>query len=105
MPMTDQQLDAAIAARPGRKVTKEQIDSRIMGEDYMVLPNSTVTICNITLENGFSVRGESVCVDEKNFDLEIGRQLARRDAYSKIWQLEGYLLAELRWQDYLRNAN
>jgi Phage protein (N4 Gp49/phage Sf6 gene 66) family len=103
--MTDAQLDKAIAERPYQKVTKEQIDSRIVGEDYLVLPNSTVTICNMKLENGFSVRGESACVDPRNFDLEIGRSLARKDAYSKIWQLEGYLLAELRYQDYLRNKN
>lgn len=92
-------LDAAIAARPYPKVTKEGIEQRISKTDYMVLPNSTVTICNIVLENGFSVRGESACVDSRNFDMEIGRQLAYRDAFSKMWQLEGYLLAERNWKE------
>ena len=95
--MKDSQLEQAIASRPYDKVTKEGIEKRIKASNYMVLPDSTVTICNIVLENGFSVRGESACVDPRNFDMEIGRQLAYRDAFSKLWQLEGYLLAERRW--------
>jgi hypothetical protein len=96
--MNDKELDKAIADRPYPKVTKEGIDARIVKESYTVLPDSTVTICNILLENGFSVRGESACVDPRNFNMEIGQQLAHRDAYSKLWQLEGYLLAEKRFQ-------
>ena len=92
--MNDKELEKAIADKPFPKVTKEGIEARITGTDYMVLPNSTVTICNIKMENGFSVRGESACVDSRNFDMEIGRQIAYRDAFSKLWQLEGYLLAE-----------
>ena len=64
----------------------------------MVLPNSTVTVCNITLENGYSVRGESACVDTRNFNLDIGQNLAFKHAFSKLWELEGYLLAERRFQ-------
>lgn len=96
--MNDQQLDAAIAAQPHEKVTKEGIEARIKTADYMVLPNSTVTICNIVLDNGFSVRGESACVDSRNFNMEIGRQLAYRDAFGKLWAFEGYLLAERRFR-------
>lgn len=95
--MNDAQLDAAIANRPYEKVTKDGIEKRIKDVDYIVLPNSTVTVCNILLENGFSVRGESACVDPRNFDMEIGRQLAYRDAFGKLWSLEGYLLAERRF--------
>lgn len=94
--MNDTQLDAAIAAKPFPKVTKESIEAKIAASDYMVLPNSTVTICSIRMKNGFSVRGESACVDSRNFDMDIGRQIAYRDAFSKLWQLEGYLLAEQR---------
>jgi Phage protein (N4 Gp49/phage Sf6 gene 66) family len=100
--MNDRQLEAAIAARPHDKVTKDGIEKRIKSTDYMVLPNSTVTICSILLENGYSVRGESACVDPRNFDMEIGRQLAYRDAFSKLWPLEGYLLAERRFYESQR---
>ncbi len=96
--MNDQQLDEAIKATPHEKVTQDGIEARIVGTDYMVLPNSTVTIANIRMENGFSVRGESACVDPRNFSMEIGQQIAYRDAFSKLWQLEGYLLAERRFR-------
>jgi len=96
--MNDAQLDKAIAERPYEKVTKDGIEAKIKKTDYMVLPNSTVTICNLVLENGYSVRGESACVDPRNFDMEIGKQLAYRDAFSKMWPLEGYLLAERRFR-------
>lgn len=98
MTMTTEQLDAAIASRPYEKVTKEGMEARISNTDYMVLPNSTVTMCNITLENGYSVRGESACVDARNFNLEIGKNLAYKDAFQKLWALEGYLLAERKFQ-------
>ncbi|MEO9231620.1 MAG: Gp49 family protein [Devosia sp.] len=92
--MDNKQLEEAIEATPYEKVTKESIQAKIAGTDYMIIPNSTVTICSIRMKNGFSVRGESACVDSRNFDVEIGRQIAQRDAFSKLWQLEGYLLAE-----------
>lgn len=95
--MTENELDCAIAALPHEKVTKELIDSRIDKVEYLVLPGSTVTICNIVMVNGFSMRGESACVDERNFNLEIGKALAYKDAYSKIWAYEGYLLAERKY--------
>jgi hypothetical protein len=101
--MNDEKLDAAIAARPYPKVTPESIQERIETEEYIVLPNSTVTLCNITMVNGFSVRGESACVDHRNFDLEIGKKLARKDAFDKLWALEGYLLAEQKYQDFLNS--
>ena len=44
--------------------------------------------------NGFGVRGESACVDPRNFDEAIGRSIAYENAFDKLWQLEGYLLAE-----------
>ena len=99
--MNDVQLEQAIAARPYEKVTKDGIEQRIAATDYMVLPNSTVTICSLTMNNGYSVRGESACVDSRNFDMEIGRQIAYRDAFSKLWALEGYLLAERRFAESL----
>lgn len=96
--MNDQELNEAIAARPAEKVTKESIEARIANVEYMVLPNMMVTLCNIVLVNGFSVRGESACVYPENFDAKIGRELAYRDAFGKLWKFEGYLLAERRFR-------
>lgn len=94
--LTGKVLDEAIAATPHEKVTKASIEAKIAKVDYIVLPDSTVTLCNITLHNGYSVRGESACVDPRNFNVEIGKSLAFKQAFDKLWPLEGYLLAEKR---------
>ena len=94
--LAGENLDKAIAEQPYPKVTKASIEAKIAKVDYLVLPDSTVTLCNITLDNGYSVRGESACVDPRNFNVEIGKGLAYKQAFDKIWPLEGYLLAESR---------
>jgi hypothetical protein len=90
-------LDERIAARPYEKVTKKGIEARIYSTQYHLLPDTSVTICNLILDNGFSVRGESACVDHLNYDRAIGEELAYKNAFNKIWELEGYLLAERRF--------
>ena len=87
-------LDKVIAGQPGEKVTKKDIDEKIDEVGYLIIPNSTVTICSITMKNGFNVIGKSACVDPGNFNKELGEQLAFKDAYRQLWALEGYLLSE-----------
>ena len=94
--LSGETLEKAIAAQPYPKVTKESIEAKIAKVDYLVLPDSTVTLCNITMGNGFSVRGESACVDPRNFNVEIGKGLAYKNAFDRLWAFEGYLLAENR---------
>lgn len=53
---------------------------------------SLLTICVLVLRNGFTVIGTSACASPENFDAEIGRQLARKDAIGNVWPLMGYAL-------------
>lgn len=76
------------------RLTPELIDSVIDGEDYHVFAGSQLTVCCLTLKNGFTVTGESACASPENFNTEIGRKIARENARNKIWMLEGYLLKE-----------
>ncbi len=80
------------------KVTLESIQRKIIGATYTVLPDGRTTVCQLTLENGFTVNGVSACVDRANFDKAKGEHHAHEDAVDKIWQLEGYLLAERMYQ-------
>ena len=96
--LSGEMLEKAIASQPFPKVTKDSIEAKIVKVDYLVLPDSTVTLCNITMQNGFSVRRESACVDARNFNVEIGKGLAHKNAFDKLWAFEGYLLAENRWR-------
>ena len=76
------------------KVTLDGIKAKIKGEAYMVLPDGRTTLCMLELENGYTIKGMSACVDPKEFDETIGRKFALEDAVRQIWPLEGYLLAD-----------
>lgn len=58
----------------------------------------TLTFCVLVLRNGFTVTGESACASPENFNVEIGRKIARENAVQKVWLLEGYLLKERLYQ-------
>lgn len=83
--------------RTDHRVTPEYITSRIQQVAFTVLDGTTVTLCNLTLDNGFSVRGESACVYEEHFDEQVGQKLAYHDALHKLWPLFGFLLAEAKY--------
>jgi len=76
------------------RLTPEDIDAKIKGTTFTKLPSGKCMICEITLQNGFTVRGEASCVSPENFDQEIGEDISFKSARDKIWQLEGYLLQE-----------
>lgn len=80
------------------RITPEIIDATIKNEQYHVFEDSQLTVCCLTLQNGFTVTGESACASPENFDAEIGRRIAKRNARDKIWALEGYLLKDRLFQ-------
>lgn len=76
------------------RLSPDKIDAVIVGEDYHVFPGTTLTVCCLKLRNGFTVTGESAAASPENFDVAIGRKIARSTARDKIWALEGYLLKQ-----------
>lgn len=76
------------------RLTPAMIDAQIVGEQYYVFPGTTMTVCALTLRNGFIVTGESAAASPENFDEEIGRKIARENARNKIWAFEGYSLRD-----------
>lgn len=76
------------------RVKPEDLDSEIIAEDYHVFPGSCLTVCCLTLRNGFTVTGESACASPSNFNAEIGQQIARKNAREKIWPLLGFRLRD-----------
>lgn len=94
--MSEQEIEKEIQAKglTAPRVTPEHIDSVIDGEQYHVFEGSCLTVCCLTLKNGFTVTGESACASPENFNVELGRKIAREKARDKIWALEGYLLRE-----------
>ena len=109
----EQQIEQKIQSKNlnAPRLTPEHIDSKIKSVEYILprdvckrdngvevfdapLPLQTLTFCILTLENGFTVTGESACASPENYDAEIGKEIAYTNAREKIWVLEGYLLKQ-----------
>ena len=78
-------------------VTLQGIRDKIKGATYTLLPNGRTTVCQLTLENGFTVEGQSACVDAATYNQGLGEKYAYEDALNNCWKFEGYLLAEKLW--------
>ncbi len=61
-------------------------------QDKMSL--SLVTFCVLVLKNGFTVTGESSCVDPRVCDAAVGRQAARQSAMRKIASLLAFAMTD-----------
>lgn len=96
IPMSENDIETEIQAKGlnAPRLTPSRIDGLIAGEDYHVFPGTTLTVCALKLRNGFVVTGESAAASPENFDVAIGRKIARANAREKIWALEGYLLRQ-----------
>ena len=92
----DEGIEQLIIAKnlPKPRFTPQMIESLVFYEQYHMFPGTQLTVCCLTLRNGFTVTGESACVHPENFDAEIGRRIARANAVQKIWALEGYRLKQ-----------
>ena len=82
------------------RITPKHITEVIKEVDYYVFPKTQLTICCMTLENGFTVTGESACASPENFNKAIGERISYDMALNKIWMLEGYLLKQLLYDTY-----
>ena len=101
--LTLDQAKAVVATKVHPRVTEESIKSKIMDVSYVDGPK-LLTICIITMMNGFMILGKSAPADARNFDADVGKRYAYDDAFKQIWQFEGYLLRE-RMSEPVANRN
>jgi hypothetical protein len=80
------------------RVTVADMQAKVKSSAYVRLPDSTTTVCQITLENGYTLIGTSACVDPTNYNQAIGEKIAFDNAFEKLWDLEGYLLKQRRFE-------
>ena len=86
------------------KVVPDDLENEIAMTSYINAGHATdsaassslrcLTICILTLKNGFTVLGQSACVDRRNYDKALGEGYARADAVKKLWPLLGFRLAD-----------
>lgn len=96
MSQDEAQIEKEIQAKGlnAPRLNPQMIDDAIVSEQYHVFAGTTMTVCALTLRNGYIVTGESAAASPENFDQAIVRKIARDNARNKIWALEGYLLRE-----------
>ena len=114
--MNDQQIEQEIQAKglTAPRVTPADLEANISSEHYFTAGQGVsgealsrdeqsyqfcyessldlLTFCVLVLKNGFTVTGESACASPENFDAELGRKIARKNAVDKVWPLMGYEL-------------
>lgn len=100
--MNEAEIKTLLDQSPGQRVTEEQIEAKVVRQHFHLFPGTTTIACLLELENGFTVLGKSACADTSNFNPSIGMHFARKDALSKVWELEGYLL---RQKMFLNSSN
>ena len=112
--MNDNQIEQMIQdkGKTAPRITPADIEANIASEHYFTAddgvngasydcvrygtssPLGLLTFCVLVLKNGFTVTGESACASPENYDPEIGRTIARKNAVDKIWPLMGYHLKQ-----------
>ena len=101
--ISDKELELKLTLSPAPRVTKEYMESRIEDVQFVKMHEASrkdnlTTVCTIYLDNGYTVSGESACVNPANYDFDIGKKVAYDNAINKLWPLFGFLLAESQYQ-------
>jgi hypothetical protein len=100
-----EELSAKGATHP--RVSLDDIKDAIAGENYLnvgdavcrcgqddTAPMHLMTLCLLTMRNGFLVIGKSAPASPENFDAEKGKTFAKEDAIRQLWPLMGYSLRD-----------
>lgn len=88
---------------PVPRLTPTYIESLVVLEDYHHFTSTGITICCLTLKNGYSVVAEAACANPQLFDIDTGKKRSKRKALNKLMELEHYLLRQ-RLYEYRTNT-
>lgn len=85
------------------KVTENMVLSKVIKKTFTVMPGRRTVVCEITMQNGFTHRGEaSMLVDGS--DYEMGKVRSLMKAVQAAWPFEAYLVREQLYQQSLRES-
>jgi len=84
-------------------VTPEQVKENMQDVIVRTLVDfgKPTTYVTIRMKNGFTLRESTTCVDPKNYDEEIGKEICLKRLEDKVWFLLGYQLQEELYIDQL----
>ena len=80
----------------GVSIGPEMVDDFIASTETITM-GETTTVVRCVLRNGFDIVESSSCVDPKNYDEKIGKDICMGSIKNKIWELLGFLLQQA-WQ-------
>jgi hypothetical protein len=83
---------------------QDRLLEMIMTEQYHQFEGSTTIVCRIATDSGFSVTGESSCVDPTKFSEEEGRRIALQNALRRLRTMDTYHRMAMRAARHARNA-
>jgi len=94
--MSESEIESEIQSKglDAPRIKPIDLDDEIVAAQYYQFAGTTVTVCCLTLTNGFNVVGESAAASPQNFDEEVGRKVAYAHARDKIWPLLGFRLRD-----------
>lgn len=75
-------------------LTIDDVNKVIKKEQYHHFPGTTMTVCCLELQNGFTVTGESACVNPDDFNEAVGKRYAREMAVGKVFDCEAYMMKQ-----------
>lgn len=90
--------EAAAAVATAPRVRLKDIEDAIGAKEFHT-HQKILTICIVTLKNGFFVVGSSAPASPANFDAELGKKFAYEDCIRQIWRLMGFALKDRLWQE------
>lgn len=89
----DIEKDIKDAGLTAPRVTPDMLNDEVADVEYQVF-HGVLTVCCITMQNGFMVTGESACASPENYDWVIGEKIAFANAKEKMWPLLGFRLKD-----------
>ncbi len=86
-------------------VTPEQVKENMQDVIVRTLVDfdKPTTYVTIRMKNGFTLRESTTCVDPKNYNEEIGKEICLKKLEDKVWLLLGYQLQEELYQSVKHN--
>lgn len=90
--LTIEETKAILETKTAPRVTEASIKDKIATAEYLY--HGLLTICILTMRNGFMVQGVSAPASAANYDKDVGDRYAFDNAFKQLWVLEGYLLRE-----------
>lgn len=91
-PISNEEADAILETRTAPRITRESIEAGIA--DITFFFKGQLTVCVVTMDNGFMCVGKAAPASPENFNQQLGEKFAYEDCIKQLFPLEGYRLCE-----------